>query len=499
MGQRVSSAAGVLGVILWAAGPAAADLRDQVSLQIAAAQLGTAIVAVSVRDAETGAALVAINADELLIPASNMKLLTTGAALHTLGADFAFRTRLQRDGDRLIVTGDGDPGLGDPVLLGRMAFGDRPAMNVHSYLDLWVERVVTAGLKRVSEIVVDDRIFDRRFVHPEWPVEQLNRRYCAEVSGLNFHLNILHFYPKPGPGGRPDLDLFRPHAPWLEISNKATIRAGVHDQNNAWIARRHNTNLLTFYGNVKFPYRVPVPVTTHDMPAFFARLFAVRLIAAGVEVGNYRVADDRDPPASGQVLGPILSTPISTALVRCNRDSQNLYAECLLKRIGFAETRVPGSWANGRAIVRLVVRDRLADRNLAARVDVSDGSGLSRANRVAAATLTAWLNTFHYDEELGPIFIDSLARAGVDGTLARRFRDVNLHGAVVQAKSGYIRSVSCLSGYVTMADGRRRSFSILINGLRAPDSVGKAKKMQEQIVAAIALDMAAATTPLTRH
>ncbi len=496
MGQRFSSAAGVLGVIAWAAGPAAADLLDEISLQIAAAQMETATVAVSVRDAETGAALVAINADELLIPASNMKLLTTGAALHMLGADFAFQTRLQRDGERLIVTGDGDPGLGDPVLLARMTVGDRPAMDVESYLDLWVKPVVKAGLKRVSEIVVDDRIFDRRFVHPEWPVEQLNRRYCAEVSGLNFHLNILHFYPRPGPGGRPDLDLFRPRAPWLEISNKATIRSGVHDQNNAWIARRHNTNLLTFYGNVKFPYRVPVPVTMHDMPAFFARLLAQRLTAAGVEVGSYRVANDRDPPARGQVLGPILSTPISTALVRCNRDSQNLYAECLLKRIGFAQTKVPGSWPNGRAILRLVVRDRLADHNLAARVDVSDGSGLSRANRVAAGTLTAWLNTFHYDEELGPIFIDSLARAGVDGTLARRFRDVNLHGAVVQAKSGYIRGVSCLSGYVTMADGRRRSFSILINDLRAPDSVGKAKKVQEVIVAAIASDMATARAQL---
>ena len=234
----------------------------------------------------------------------------------------------------------------------------------------------------------------------------------------------------------------------------------------------------------------------HDMPAFFARLLAQRLTAAGVEVGSYRVANDRDPPARGQVLGPILSTPISTALVRCNRDSQNLYAECLLKRIGFAQTKVPGSWPNGRAILRLVVRDRLADHNLAARVDVSDGSGLSRANRVAAGTLTAWLNTFHYDEELGPIFIDSLARVGATGTLARRFRNVNLHGAVVQAKSGYIRAVSCLSGYVTMADGRRRSFSILINDLRAPDSVGKAKKVQEVIVAAIASDMATARAQL---
>ena len=85
-------------------------------------------------------------------------------------------------------------------------------------------------------------------------------------------------------------------------------------------------------------------------------------------------------------------------------------------------------------------------------------------------------------------------QAGVSGTLASRFDGVDLHGTTVQAKSGYIRFVSCLSGYVTAPDGRRRSFSILVNDLRQPGSVGKAKKMQEELLSAIAWDLMAGRT-----
>ncbi|MHC4415434.1 MAG: D-alanyl-D-alanine carboxypeptidase/D-alanyl-D-alanine endopeptidase [Planctomycetota bacterium] len=490
-----------LGVLILAqciAGPAAADLRDEVVIEIKRARLSGATVAVSVRDAETGTALVSINADEPLIPASNMKMLTTGAALHVLGPGFEFKTRLLRDGDRLIIVGDGDPAFGDPDLLELMQIEDQVGIDVETFIGLWVRPLVETGPSRIAEIVVDDRIFDRQLVHPGWPADQLNRRYCAQVSGFNFHLNVLHFYPRPGSGHRPVLSLFHPYAPWLEPVNRATSRTGVHDRNDVWIARRRNSNALTFYGNVKYPYQAPAPVTVHDMAAFFARLFADRLTEAGVSVERYRLIGSDEPRGLGERVAPVISTPISTAVTRCNRDSQNLYAECLIKRIGHALTNEPGSWVNGPAIVRHVVHERLGNPNLAANVVVSDGSGLSRANRIAAETLTAWLGTFHHDERLGPMFIESLAVAGESGTLAKRFRQVDLHGATVRAKSGYIQHVSCLSGYVTMPDGRRRPFSILVNGLREPGAVGKAKKMQERILAAIAWDMAAVEAKLGR-
>jgi len=477
--------------LLLLTGSAAAGLRDEIEIEIRRAELGGATIAVSVRDAETGAVLVDENADELMIPASNLKLFTTGAALHVLGPRFEFRTRAIIDGDRLVIVGDGDPGFGDPELLALMQVGDRTGLGVEEFLQMWVSAVQEAGIHHLATVTVDDRVFDRQFVHASWPADQLNRRYCAEIAGFNFHGNVLHSYPRPGQGHRPDVRLFEPSALWLTITNRATNRSGPHDRNDAWIARRKNTNELTFYGNVKFPYRSPAPVTVHNMPEFFARLLADRLDAAGILVDGWGVADPAAPPATGRVLAPLIATPISTVLTRCNRDSQNLYAEALLKRMGQALTNEPGSWVNGAAVVRLVVHERLDNSNLAVKLVIHDGSGLSRENRVAAATVTAWLNTFHGDERLGELFIDSLAEAGRSGTLSKRFRDVDLHGTTVRGKSGYIRSVSCLSGYVTAPNQQRRSFAILINGLNEAGSVAKAKRLQERILASVAWDMTA--------
>ncbi len=479
--------------------PCRADLRGDVDGAVAKGQLGLATIAISVIDADTGADRISINADQMMVPASNMKLLTTGAALHALGGNFTFSTRLLRDGDRLIVVGDGDPGVGDPKLLSEIvsAGGGGAGQDIESFLQLWVRPVVEAGNTRVSEVVVDDRIFDRQFVHPSWPQDHLNRRYCAEVAGFDFHLNVLNFYPRPGAaGGRPDLSIVHPTAPWLEIQNRATSRQDGSEGNTAWIARRQDTNLLSVYGNVKFAYRAPVPVTFNDPPAFFAQLLAHRLAAAGVQVDGHRAAIPDDPPPVGEPIGLEIRTPIRTAVARCNRDSENLYAEALLKRMGHAMTNEPGSWINGSAIVRHVVHERLENPLLAANLRVADGSGLSRDNQVAAATLTAWLATFHRDTTIGPLFVISLAEPGV-GTLKGRFQDPEsaLKGCQVRGKSGYIDNVSCLSGYITSPGGRRCAFSILINGLKEPGSVGKAKALQERVVSAVARDLVAAETP----
>ncbi|MHC5022633.1 MAG: D-alanyl-D-alanine carboxypeptidase/D-alanyl-D-alanine endopeptidase [Planctomycetota bacterium] len=481
-------------VLLLVASELAAGLHEDVDILIRTADLGGATVAVSIRDAHTGHSHVGILADRPMIPASNMKLLTTGAALHVLGPRFSFSTRLLRDGDRLIVLGDGDPAFGDPKLLAKMHVNDQDGLDVESFLDLWIQAVVDAGIRDVREVVVDGRIFDREFVHATWPRDQLNRSYCAEVAGFNFHLNVLHLYPRPVEGQRPSIANRQPHASWHELINKATSETGRDDANTIWVARKLSSNHLTVYGNARFAYRTPVPVTVHDMPEFAAHLLADRLRAAGVAVDSFRVSGDEDDPSTGETIGPVISTPIATVVSRCNTDSQNLFAEALLKRMGHAVTGRPGSWLSGGAVLRNVINERVDEPKHIANLYVADGSGLSRDNRVSAGLVTDWLNTFVADERIGDTFIESLAVGGESGTLRRRFRTADLHGARVQGKSGFINGVSCLSGYVTMSDQRRRSFSILINDLKVPTS--RAKRVQEAIVELIARDMAASGVTL---
>jgi D-alanyl-D-alanine carboxypeptidase/D-alanyl-D-alanine-endopeptidase (penicillin-binding protein 4) len=492
--SRIQTAALLLIISLVALPLAAfADLRDDVNSLLSASGIKRTNVAISIADASSQATLVSINANQPMIPASNMKLLTSGAALHYLGPRFEFTTRIIRNGDKLVVLGDGDPAFGDPELLEIMTVAGYQGLDVDMFLDLWIKPIVASGMKRVSELVVDDRIFDREFVHPTWPLDQLNRTYCAEVAGLTFHANILRFYPRPDSDGRPILSTFEPHMPWIFLTNRGTCKSGAHDTNDGWIARQIGTNQLTFYGNVRTAYRSPynVPVTVHDMPSQFAHLLVDRLKSAGVTVGSFRVATADEPAFEGDTIAPVISTPISTVVTRCNRDSANLYAECLIKRIGYAMTRQPGSWLNGAAIVRHAVHERLEGSAMVNGLIVADGSGMSRDNKVTAELITAWLNTFHKDDRVGSIFIESLANPGDQGTLEKRFRSADLKGATVQAKSGYINHVSCLSGYVTGADGRRYSFSVLGNDLKNPGEIAMAKKLQEKVVVAIANELAA--------
>jgi D-alanyl-D-alanine carboxypeptidase/D-alanyl-D-alanine-endopeptidase (penicillin-binding protein 4) len=470
--------------------PTAPDLAAGVRQDIAGLGLRKAVIAVSVRDLRTGEVVVDVAGSQSMLPASNMKLLTTGAALHTLGADFRFQTRLLRDGDRLVVHGDGDPSFGDPALLAQLVYTDaqgnrHTGMTVDGLLDRWVDAVRRAGMTRVRELVVDDRVFDREFVHPLWPADQLGNAYCAQVSGLAFHTNLLHAFVAPS-GGRGEITRWAPSAPWLRVVNRSRA-ADKKAAQTIWIGRTDDAETFTLNGTIRTAPADPVAVCVHDMPAFFARLLAQRLEDAGVTVETARTARPEDSSPSGAVIGPVIQMPLATVLLRCNTDSQNLYAESLLKRTGHARTGAPGSWQNGAAALAAAVDARLglgtAERSLV----VSDGSGLSRGNRVTANLLTAWMGSIAADAALRPAFVESLAVAGETGTVSRRFKDLDTSRVFAPCKTGYINGVSCLSGFVgPVGAPPRYAFSVLCNELTEKDAVAKAKDLQERVVKRLA-------------
>jgi D-alanyl-D-alanine carboxypeptidase/D-alanyl-D-alanine-endopeptidase (penicillin-binding protein 4) len=457
-------------------------LNDDVERAVAAHKLGTVHAGVSVVDLETGAALASVHASDPFTPASNMKLLTSGAALMVLGPDFAFRTELIRDGDRLIVKGGGDPALADPVVLKET----QPPLTVNDLLSALASAVTKSGMTDVREIVIDDRVFDREYVPPTWPTEQLDRSYCAEVCGLNFHANVLSFFPGPnpqGPGNPPTFSM-EPQASWLRVDVRART---VADGKNSVGVAREDENHFVLRGDVRFQTQAPVDVTIHDSAQFFGRLLAQQLTGAGIHVG--RMNPDQDDPAvrladAAETLPPgrtiaVIRTPISDVLHRCNADSENLYAECLLKRMGNAITKEPGSWANGGAVLRMMITQRLG-ADAAAATTIIDGSGLSRGNLVTPATFTHWLGALASDPKTRDVFTESLAKPGV-GTLRKRFAGAKLSNQV-RGKSGYITGVRCLSGYVISPSGHRLAYSVMVNDIVNDDQTREALELHEDIV-----------------
>ena len=454
-----------------------ADLEDRVESAIRSASLGSTEIGISIRDLATGEEIVGIEETEPMIPASNMKLFTSGAALHVLGEDFHFQTSLILEGDTLWVVGGGDPAFGDPMLLEQMQW------NIDNFLDQIIEAVVDSGVRELSSVVVDDRMFDRKHVHPDWPRDQLDKRYCAEVAGLNFGLNVVRIEAAPSKsGGSPVITSMTPSLPWILPKNEMHSKREKGAVTRIGIRRSPGSNNLTAYGRILSP--IGADVTISNVPEVFARLLKVRLQAAGIKVGSTRLAEaanDRPRPDGNSVRELLrIRTPLTTVLERCNTNSQNLYAESMLKRIGHENELAPGSWANGSRAVRMVVIDRLGPEH-ADGIRQSDGSGMSRNNRVTPETVTAWLRSFAQDPELGESFIESLADPEKTGTLKGRFEGLPSDIAFA-CKTGYINGVSCLSGVVTDSEGGGYAFSVLCNQIPSRVPIRSAKKLQESVV-----------------
>ena len=458
------------------AGALGQSLERQLRDVLGESKLGAAQVGVCVVDTATGELLATINEKAPLTPASNLKLLSSGAALWTLGKDFEFRTRLVRVGDKLVIVGAGDPAFAEPRLLEEMQ------TSVGAFVDRLSEAVKQAGFTGIREVVVDDRVFDKNWVHPGWPEDQLNRWYAAEVSGLMFHGNLLQIFAtaasRPGPSPAPRTE---PSAAWLEVSNAAqTVATG---STALWSTRDPNAPFrYKLLGSIRTTPSEPIEVATHDGGMIFARLLQDRLSAAGLLASDAaampRYATVEEQLESKEVLA-VVRTPLARVLRRCNTDSYNLYAEAMLKRVGHEVSGQPGSWANGATVVRMLASEKLGHD--AGELVMVDGSGLSKENRVSARLMAVWLGALARDAATRDAFVESLAAPG-EGTLSKRFRGKDRISGEVAAKSGFINGVQCLSGYVTQPDGRRAAFSILVNDTGKIAAGGSAKEFHEKVV-----------------
>ena len=184
------------------------------------------------------------------------------------------------------------------------------------------------------------------------------------------------------------------------------------------------------------------------------------------QTGTLRRVEEAERMGSGQLVASA-ETRLLDVIARANKNSLNMMAECLCKRLGHDASPPPGeagSWANGTAAVMSYVTSLGVDPSW---VTLDDGSGLSNKNRVAARAFTMVLA--HVAElgngETGNLFVESLAIPREDGTLIRRFKGMSVAKAI-HAKTGHISGVSTLSGYIdigTKEGTRRIAFSILCN------------------------------------
>jgi D-alanyl-D-alanine carboxypeptidase/D-alanyl-D-alanine-endopeptidase (penicillin-binding protein 4) len=442
------------------------DLADKLDAILTRNASSGAIVSARVIDTASGIELYARDIDRPMMPASNMKLPTSAAAVDRFGPDHAFETRAFLAGRDFWLVGRGDTAWGDPLI------AERRGSTIHDDIDRWIAELRAAGVTSLDRIVYDGNFFDtNEMVHASWGRDDLPYWYAAPVSGLNFNNNCVEIAADIQ-DGRVVFTAEPATTQTIEIVNELTIgEAGA--ENTADIERDVDRNRYVAQGvltkRTQFRSR---PVT--DPAAFAADVVATRLRAAGIAVGSIERHDAGAPMPRATLRLTPAKTTLAEVMPRVNKNSQNLLTEGLAKSLGATITRgQPATWADGEIVIRAFLRrNRIDDRGF----ELADGSGLSRGNRVTVRLISDLLQVMHRHRHQ-QTFFDSLAVGGVDGTIASRFKD---HPNRVFAKTGFIGGVRSLSGYAKTDSGKWVTFSIIYNQI--PGSVAPFNQMQDDAV-----------------
>lgn len=441
------------------------DLKSNLDRILADSSLKGGQVGLEVREAKSGKRLYTHNAGKRLNPASTTKLLTSTAAMKTLGSGHRFDTRVFSQGRRSGHTLDGNlylKGGGDPTTLPK------------DY-DKLAKMVSRRGIKKVTgNLIADDSYFDSQRLGSSWAWDDEPYYYQAQISGLtvapdtDYDSGTAMVKTAPGkrPGDKPKVTL-QPKTDYVTINNKA--KTGKKDATNTVNAvRRHGKNVIDVTGTIPAGADTATAWSTVWEPTKYANsLLRDALARHGVTVqGSSKTGNT---PSRARLVATHRSMTLGRMLTPFLKLSNNMHAEHLTKAMG-RKTEDAGSWSAGLDAIKHDVEKFGVDTD---DIRMVDGSGLSRGDQISPHHFTTLLRSVQ-QKSWFKTWYDALPIAGepkrmVGGTLRSRMTDTAAAGNM-HAKTGSLTGVSSLSGYVTDEAGKKLVFSMISNNYLA-DSV----------------------------
>ena len=425
-----------------------AQLETVISMAIDRPQFNRARWGISIQTVSRGDLLYSRDTQNYFIPASNVKLFTTAAALQQLGAQFQIRTSVYRTlAGGLRVIGRGDPSLTD------------------LQLQALVKQIRQQQIRHISQLVADD-YFQGPAIDPSWQWEDIQADYGAPVSSLILNQNTVKLTAIPQQVGQPlrlNWSDLREGMQW-QIENKA-IAVPASKSSLINVSRDSGAAVLKVTGQIGIdaPSK-SVNLAVVDPKAHFLRHFQRILSQAGITLSSSSELmrqQDRQSSLVPQELAFVLSPPLSELLVETNQESNNIYAEALLRILGAGVQLVPTTQSTAEIGLQNVKETLTALGVDPAGYVLADGSGLSRQN-LASPDAIAQILRVMANSPLASVYRTSLPVAGVNGTLKSRFQGTNAQG-IVLAKTGTMSGVVALSGYINPPNYEPLVFSIIVN------------------------------------
>ena len=413
-----------------------------------------------------------VQPDTRLTPASTLKLLTTAAALETLGPRHRFETRLyaQNTPDEqgilhgnLYLQGGADPTLGST----RVSGGE--TWQVVS--SRWARAVKQAGITRVEgDLIADESAFTGPSIPNKVNWENIGNYYAAPASPLCFNDNLfeIHFKPQPRANKRAEVEKTVPQVPGLTIKSFVTTD-GKTKKDNAYAYGAPNQYEMELYGTIPTHFTgFSIKAALPNSARFALEALHNALRADGIAVGGHASTTQIPPDyTSMQLLDAYQSPELKDIVVIVNKRSFNLYAEMLLRHLALHAGK-KGSVQNGLdELYTFLKQHNLADEKTAV---LYDGSGLSRDNLVTPRTLVKTL-LFMAKSPNFTYYYNSLATPDDRGDLLllRKFLKPQKKVQEVRVKGGTIDGVKTLAGYTRDQNGKLIAFAFMANNLAGKD------------------------------
>jgi len=403
-----------------------------------------------------------------LIPASNMKIVISAAALLALGPDYVYETTLYRTGvlmddnvhGNLVVMGTGDPSIG-----GRFNGGD-----LTETFRQWAAKLKQKKMTVITgDIIGVDYAFDDKRHGLNWQEVDLVEWYAAEISALSFNDSCIDLIITGASSpGKKALVKKDPPTKYIKIINQVkTVRTRKQERIIEY-KRDPKSTMLTVSGAIRKKSKIQEYASVPNPTLFFLTVLKETLEKEGIQIqGKVRAAKRKEAQLLQENWHEITahrSPPLSDLVKVCLTNSQNLYAELFLKTLGL---RAYGRGTHNSGV--LTVKDVLFMNGCSMDGEyIADGSGLSRDNRLSARTLTKILRCMN-ESKHAEVFRSCLPQSGTSGTLKQRMKDSSAYQRVF-AKTGTLNGSRALSGYLKAKSGKEYIFSMLANGAKKDSS-----------------------------
>ena len=446
-----------------------------------------ASVSIMIKEIGNDSIIYSYDADREVIPASAMKSVTTATALEILGENYRYETAIMYDGKIADSTLYGNiyiRGSGDPTIGSFHVGADRDKV-----MREWIKAIKSAGIRKITgAVIADESIFDTEGISMKWMREDIGSYYGQGCYGLNIFDNSYSLFLKTyEPGSKPEIEKCEPDIPSLFFSNYLTATDNAKD--STYIVGFPYSNERYLYGTVPanrsgYKLKGDIPEPALFLARYITQLLKKENISVAETATCHRILSQEGKweKPERKIIITTYSLPLNDLVRITNHESDNLYADALLKTLGLKNRSDEVVSSFGKGI--MVLKNHWEEKGLnTSSLWMFDGSGLAPTDKITARFLCDFLSYMETKSKVSKSFTESLPRAGMEGTVANILRGSALQGKA-RLKSGSMSRVRSYTGYITK-DNKRYAVAIVANNFSCTQA--QMKNDMEQLLLSLFL------------